>query len=231
MPDYEQIYSKQADQYERLITREDYEGNLWRALSRIRPPERLDVVELGAGTGRLTCWLAPVVKTIHAFDASPAMLDLAIGKLAQTGQGNWHAQVADHRRLPIGNQVADLVISGWSICYTVVGYRDTWQTELGQALAEIKRVARPGGTIVILETLGTGYETPHPPEELAEYYAFLEASGFASTWIRTDYRFDSMAEAQTLARFFFGDEMLAKIVAAERPILPECTGIWWRKAS
>ncbi|RAP21073.1 hypothetical protein C2W64_03656 [Brevibacillus laterosporus] len=30
-------------------------------------------------------------------------------------------------------------------------------------MSEIKRVLRPGGTAIIFETMGTGYETPHPP--------------------------------------------------------------------
>jgi ubiquinone/menaquinone biosynthesis C-methylase UbiE len=67
------------------------------------------------------------------------------------------------------------VIAGWSICYTVVCHPASWRAALAAALAEMRRVARPGGTIIILETLGTGYETPHPPDSLAEYYATLAA--------------------------------------------------------
>ncbi len=87
---------------------------------------------------------------------------------------------------------------------------------------------RPGGTIIILETLGTGYETPHSPDSLMAYYAFLEEEeGFSSTWIRTDYQFESLTEAEALTRFFFGESMADKVISEDPVILPECTGIWW----
>ena len=54
MPDYQAIYQNQAAQYELMVSREDYQGNLLPALNAIRPLAGLDVVELGAGTGRLT---------------------------------------------------------------------------------------------------------------------------------------------------------------------------------
>jgi ubiquinone/menaquinone biosynthesis C-methylase UbiE len=226
--DHDRVYNEQADQYELLVSREDYQGNILRALERIRPFDGLDVIDLGAGTGRLTHILAPVVRTVLAFDISHHMLGVAAAKLAGSGLRNWQVVVADHRRLPVADRAADVAISGWSVCYTVVGYEETWRDELGQVLAEMKRALRPGGTIVLLETLGTGYTTPHPPETLAAYLAFLEReAGFSSTWIRTDYQFESSAEAETLLSFFFGDPMTDRMISHVPPILPECTGVWW----
>jgi ubiquinone/menaquinone biosynthesis C-methylase UbiE len=232
MPDHEKIYNEHAGQYELLVSREDYQRNILRALDKIRPLDGLDVVELGAGTGRLTCMLAPVVKTIRAFDASQHMLDVAIAKLGQSGLQNWRVEVADHRNLPVADQTADVAISGWSICYIVGRHEERWRDELGQVLAEMKRVLRPGGTIIILETLGTGYETPHPPDGLVAYYAFLEEEeGFSSTWMRTDYRFESLAEAEALTCFFFGESMADKVISKDPVILPECTGVWWLRVA
>lgn len=129
MIDYEKIYHEQADQYELLVSHEDYQENLFPASNRIKPLVGLDVVELGAGTGRLTCMLAPVVKTIQAYDASVHMLEVAAVKLRQGGWQNWRTEVADHRELPVDDGVADLAISGWSIVYTVVGYEGTWRRD------------------------------------------------------------------------------------------------------
>ena len=228
MTDYEKIYNEQAYEYERLVAHEDYQGNIFAALEQIKPLEGLDVVELGAGTGRLTCMVAPVVKTIQAYDISAHMLEVATAKLKESGLQNWKTGIADHRELPVGDQSANLAISGWSICYTTSGYEEGWQRELGKALDEMKRILRPGGTIIILETLGTGHKTPTPPDGMKPYLAFLDKeAGFSSTWIRTDYLFESLEEAKEATSFFFGEEMVENVIGTDPVILPECTGIWW----
>lgn len=230
MTDFQHIYAHQADQYDRLVAREDYQGQILAALQRIRPLAGLDVVEFGAGTGRLTRLLAPLVRSIQAFDASAAMLQIAAQTLEDVGRGNWTVGVADNRRLPVEDAVADLAIAGWSFGHTVGWFPDTWREEIGQMLAEMRRVLRPGGTAVILETLGTGRETPQPPHAgLAAYYQWLEGEqGFAATWIRTDYQFASLAEADELTRFFFGADLADRIAHGSLTIVPECTGLWTR---
>ncbi len=230
MSDEKGIYNQNADRYEQLVAREDYQRNILPALQSLCLLEGTNVVELGAGTARLTRLLAPFVRSILALDASPHMLGKAVKLLRLGGWRNWQAAIADHRRLPARSRSADLVISGWSICYLVVWGGENWRLGLAQCLSEMERLLRPGGTIILLETLGTGCELPKPPDSLKEYYAFLEETGFASTWIRTDYKFQSLAEAQRLAGFFFGDEMARQVAAKNWVILPECTGLWWKKA-
>lgn len=230
MPDHPEIYRSQAEQYEALVSREDYQCNIFPALKKITPLENTTVVELGAGTGRLTCQLAPVVKSIHAFDISAHMLEVAKEKLMKTNLQNWQVAVSDHRHVTIEDGTADIIISGWSVCYVVVNNPQTWQTELQNTLDEIHRILRPGGVIILIETLGTGFESPEPPANLLAYYQFLETHGFQRDWIRTDYQFENRLEAETLTRFFFGEKMVEKIwMNTPNPILPECTGIWWKK--
>jgi ubiquinone/menaquinone biosynthesis C-methylase UbiE len=218
-----------------MVAREDYEGHILPALRGIRPfTKETAVIELGAGTGRLTRLLAPHIGHITAIDISPHMLGVAHAKLDPWGfpkpQGSVTLAAADNRHLPIPNQTADLAIAGWSLGHFVGWYAD-WRDQIGQVLAEMKRVLRPGGTIIILETLGTGRTTPQPPHEgLAAYYNWLENEhGFAATWIRTDYRFASVAEADALTRFFFGDDLADRIGHDNMTVLPECTGIWWKE--
>lgn len=230
MTDFRYIYDNQAEQYERLISREDHHGNIKPALAQILPLAGLEVVEVGAGTGRLTRLLAPEVRRITAFDRSTHMLSVAQQQLATSGLDNWRLGSADNRQLPLKSGWADLTIAGWSLGHSVGWYPGSWQQEVGRALAEMSRVLRPGGTIVLLETLGTNRATPRPPTPgLVAFFAWLEQEqGFRRTWIRTDYCFASVQEADELARFFFGDEMADNILAAGSPVVPECTGIWWR---
>ena len=227
MPDQSKIFAEQADQYEQLVEREDYQHNILPALQNIVSFEGLNVVELGAGTGRLTRLLAPFAKTLYGFDLFPAMLRVADAKLSPHHHGQ--LAVADHRHIPLDSHVADVIISGWSYCYLVVSHKESWEQGLAAGLAEIKRVLRPGGTFIILETLGTGHETPFVNDSLVDYFAYLENGGFQKTWIRTDFRFKSLAEASSSIGFFFGDEMAQKVIDNNWVILPECTGIWWQK--
>ncbi len=228
MPDHPEIYRSQAENYEALVSREDFQHHILPAILQIIDLHGLSVVELGAGTGRLTTLLAPVVKSIKAFDVSPHMLEVARTKLADSGLKNWEIAVGDHRSVNVADHSADLVISGWSICYIAVDNPDDWKNELDRTFKEIHRIVKRGGHIILLETLGTGFESPEPPPHLADYYGYLKNAGFHQTWIRTDYQFENMEIARSLSEFFFGEGMTAKLVAnSNGAFLPECTGIWW----
>ena len=228
MPDHKEIYEHDGERYDRLVACEDHQNHIISAIEGILSLPGKDVVEFGAGTGRLTCLLAPEVSTIRAFDASQHMLDVAVRKLQASGLANWHVGLGDHRHLPAASASADLAISGWSICYLVDLDQADWKAEVMNGLAEMRRVLRPGGVIILLETMGTGFETPHPPERLLDYYQVLKEQGFASQWIRTDYSFPSAAEALELVSFFFGDELASALSSAGPRSLAECTGIWWQ---
>ena len=224
------IYTRHAAEYDQLVAREDYRHELPRALAAIRPAAGLDMVELGAGTGRVTQLLAPYAHRLTACDISPHMMSVAATKLRAGGRRHWQALVADNAHLPLADRCADLALAGWSLGHQTGWNPAGWRMTIGQALAEVRRVLRPGGTAVIIETLGTGRETPQPPSPaLAEYYAWLEREhGFSATWIRTDYRFASLEEAVRLTGFFFGEEFAARVAEHRRVDVPECTGIWWR---
>ncbi len=231
MPDhFQNIYATQAAQYDALVVREDYQGHILPALESIRPLAGLAVIEFGAGTGRLTRLLAPHVKSIRAFDNAPHMLEIARPTLEATGTANWSLEVGENTRLPAPDDCADLAIAGWSFGHQTGWNPNSWRQAIGAALNEMERVLRPGGTAVILETMGTGSETPNPPAPaLAGYYRWLENEhGFSYQWIRTDYEFASVPEAEQLTRFFFGDVLADRVVREGLLILPECTGIWWR---
>lgn len=225
MPNHEQIYKTQAKQYDLMISRQP---SLLAVIEEITPIKGQDVIDLGAGSGRLTSVLAPHAKSILALDASAAMLEVNAQQLTQDGLSNWKTSVADHRNIPADDNSADVIVAGWTVCYLTSSEVPNNELNLEKIILEMKRVLRPGGTIVIMETMGTGYETPHPPEFLTQYYSLLESKyGFSHKWIRLDYRFADLEEAERLARFFFGDELADKVVVEKLVILPECAGIWW----
>lgn len=228
MPTHKEIYASHATQYEALISCEDYQGNILAAIQKIVPPENLDVIDLGAGTGRLARLLAPRVRRMLAFDLSPHMLRVGREKLRSgRNKSRWLAAAADHRCLPLAGSSTDLIVGGWSVSYVATWHPDSWRSELDAWLSEARRVLRPNGRIILFESLGTGNEAPQRLPHLENFYDWVERAGFAAGWIRTDYRFQSLAAAEQLAGFFFGEQMLPSIRRAPEITLPECTGVWW----
>jgi len=225
MPNHHHIYRHEAERYDALIGKQP---DLLAVIRSICDPAGKDIIDLGAGTGRLTVPLAGAAKSIVATDASAAMLEVAEARLKRLPRRNWSTIVADNRAIPLDDGSADLLVSGWSICYTASSDEADWERNLAVTMGEIGRVLRPGGTAIIFETLGTGVETPSPPAFLTGYYAALERDyGCRHRWIRTDYTFDDAAQAAELAGFFFGDAIAALIVSRGWRTLPECAGVWW----
>lgn len=96
-------------------------------------PREGRVVEVGAGTGRLTRRLAPGAGAYLAVDADPAVLARAAATAPAT------PVVADGGRLPLPAASAALVVDGWA-CSAVGPAR---------ALDEYLRVCRPDGRVVL----------------------------------------------------------------------------------
>jgi ubiquinone/menaquinone biosynthesis C-methylase UbiE len=225
MPDFEYIYNNQAEQYQQMVDCEDYQGNLLPAIQAILPLEELDIIETGAGTGRLTGLLAPAAHAIYAFDRAIPMLKVAHRRIEELGLKHVHLAAADHSHLPAAEARADLLVAGWSVCYVYLEGGTEWRSVLKHTLAGFRHYLRPGGKLIVIETLGTGFEEPQRLPLLSDYLDFLEDSGFQMSWVRTDYRFESLSQARERIPFFFGEEMLEKL---QGNILAECTGLWWQ---
>jgi ubiquinone/menaquinone biosynthesis C-methylase UbiE len=229
------VYADGAEDYHRLVEYEDAAGRLWDLLDTLVDWAVCDVIELGAGTGRLTVPLARRARSVRAFDAAAPMLAVAQRRLdadrlsaADTeiaGPGSVTLAVAEHRSLPVDDASADVLIEGWAVAHYVDWEPDTWREALDAAVREMSRVVRVGGRLVLIETLGTGATEPHPPTDaLAALYDRLEAvHGFTRQWVRTDYDFADETTARHVVGTFFGEEMLE---ALDGTSLPECTGVW-----
>jgi len=227
MSEHDRIYRELASNYDDMVSRQP---DLAPCIREIRSWDGLDVLDMGAGSGRLSTFLAADARSLICTDKSSAMLELLDRKL--TGLYvwcNWRTIEADHRSLPIADSSVDLVVAGWTISYLANSDEADWEYNLEQIMGEITRVLKPGGTIIVLETLGTACETPHVPAYLASYYSLLEQRyGFTHRWVRTDYEFASVEEAKARTEFFFGEGLASLIEEKQWQIVPECAGIWWK---
>ncbi|MFS1510988.1 class I SAM-dependent methyltransferase [Chengkuizengella sp. SCS-71B] len=220
MPNHTEIYKHKAETYYKLISKQN---NLVYTIEKIRPIKGLDIVDLGAGTGRLASVLAEEAKSIIALDASQEMLNITKKRLKKAGFTNWKTIVSDLRKLPLQDQSADLVVAGWSICYLGSENNPYWEQDIYKVIKEMKRVLRSNGTIIIFETHGTGVTSPAPPDFLKKYYtALVDDYGFSHQCIRLDYTFDHINQAEELTRFFFGNDLADKVVRENLVQLPEC---------
>lgn len=226
-----QIYRHQAAAYQRLIAAEDADGHLLPALQAITPLAGNRILDLGSGTGRIPLLLRGLGCEVLAMDLHHAML-VEQKKQLKVGTRDRRLVQADLRHVPIANGWADVVTVGWAIGHFVGWFGESWHAEVDRALAAMRRAAKPGGTLIVMETLGTGVRQPAPPSEgLAAYYAYLESKGFARREISTDYQFASMDEAAEVCGAFFGDWIVETIQREGWSRVPEFTGIWSRANS
>jgi ubiquinone/menaquinone biosynthesis C-methylase UbiE len=105
---------------------------VWRAVGRVRPGRALDVA---CGTGRHARHLADMGHQVVGVDYTPEMLRLAKEQLP--GVCFVHA---DLRAMPVGQGGFDLVVCGLALAHL---------RELDMAVAELARVLRRGGSMVI----------------------------------------------------------------------------------
>ena len=228
---FDQIYSARAHDYHELVSREDMQGNLPRALQETADFSGKTVIELGAGTGRVTRILAPLAGRVLAFDRSPHMLQQARAYLSEEIRRNVQLAEADNLAVPLPDSSAEILVEGWSFGHSVSRESGNWKRAAEEVLVEGLRLVKPGGALILIETLGTGHRTPHPPgPSLPHFFSWLQNErGFALKWIRTDFLFESLEKARELVEFFFGQMVEHEVLASGKVVVPECTGIWWKQ--
>ena len=143
----QEFFATAAGSWDRL--REDLFGDsffLWAVLGLIDPS--LIVGDLGCGTGQLTETVAPYVKQVIAVDSSPDMLDAA--RIRVGAAGNVDLRQGELETLPIESGALDAAMLSLVLHYSPAPPK---------ALAEVARVLRPGGRVLVVDML------PHERQE------------------------------------------------------------------
>jgi ArsR family transcriptional regulator len=143
----EEFFASAAGDWDRL--RSDLFGDtffLWGVLGLIDPA--LVVGDLGCGTGQLTEVVAPYVRQVVAVDSSADMLDAARVRL--NGAANVDLRQGELESLPIEAAELDAAMLSLVLHYS---------PSPGRALAEVCRVLRTGGRVLVVDML------PHERQE------------------------------------------------------------------
>lgn len=227
MPTMPEIYQSYSKEYDELVSYEDYQGNLRKFITNDIDIKDKKIIEMGAGTGRITKMLIPTAKSIQVYDGSGHMLEFAKKELAEY-QSKLSFNVCNNIDIESIKEKADILIEGWSFGHTIIQRFDDFDNTLDKLVKGCLNILNPGGQIIIIETMGTNTEIAKAPSEgLSLFYLELEKSyGFEKRIIRTDYNFKTNQKAKELLGFFFGEELKNSIVFYGEGIVREHTGIW-----
>ncbi|WP_116047066.1 class I SAM-dependent methyltransferase [Amycolatopsis palatopharyngis] len=116
-----------------------------------------EVLEVAIGTGRNLGYY-PEETRLTGIDFSPAMLDIARQRATQLGR-LVDLREADAQELPFPDASFDTVVCTLSLC----GIPDE-----RAAIAEMYRVLRPGGTLLLLDHIGSHHRLIHFGQRLLE---------------------------------------------------------------
>lgn len=143
-------------------------------LGRVLGPGPLGtVVDVGAGVGRLTPFLADRAERVLGLDLSEDLLRAARGRGVPAGAGFVRGNV---RRLPVRDGAAGVVVSCGVMCHMV---EDAW---LAEVAGEMRRILRPGGRAVFIEHVNRDPVTERREgivfRSVADFLRPFEAMGF-----------------------------------------------------
>lgn len=115
------------------------------ALIALAEPRRSDVaLDIACGPGLVTCAFAPKVAKIEGIDITPQMIDEARKRQEAAALTNMSWRVGSIAALPYADDSFDLIVTRYSFHHF---------TQPRQALAEMLRVCRPGGMVLIADVV------------------------------------------------------------------------------
>lgn len=197
---WELLYRVEPDLYDRLVAAEPLHPGILEWL----PPHVPRIIEVGAGTGRLTLDLIARCDQLTAIEPAQPLRERLRHKLPPTAS---HVRIINgfFDALPAPNGSAELVLSCSALTPEAAHGGD-------HGLAEMERVCAPGGMVVIV--------WPNDPDWLvARGYRYLSFTGPMMM------DFASPAEAVAMAEIFYPAAVAAIQARGERQVSYDILGV------
>jgi len=137
----QQEFARQASQFATAaaVTRDDL---VRRFVDAVPAGAGSVVLDVACGPGIVTAMLAPRVREVVAFDLTPRMLSHARGRCASAGLTNVTFREGTATEMPFADASFDAVVTRLSLHHF---------QHPGQPLAEMARVLKPGGALVLAD--------------------------------------------------------------------------------
>ncbi len=139
----------------------------------------MDVLDYGCGTGLVSLFLQPLVKSITGADTSDGMLEILRAKVAAQRLTNVQTLHLGTERESLPAERFDLVISSMTLHHI---------EDLEKLLREFRRVLRPGGVLALADLdsedgsfHGHGLSAAHAGFDRERMRGMLVEAGFADT--------------------------------------------------
>jgi ubiquinone/menaquinone biosynthesis C-methylase UbiE len=203
-PDFARSFGAVADAYDRGRPTYPREAAVW-----LTADAPLSVLELGAGTGKLTEQLVALGHDVHATDPDAGMLAKLQDRLPEV-----RTSVSPAEDIPAGDRSYDAVVSAQAFHWF----------DLDTALPEIARVLKTGGRLSLVwnqrdervpwvRRLGALIGTQ---DQLREPAAALEASNLFGEVEETEFRFRQTIDQHSIKDLVLSRSNVASLPPAER---------------
>ena len=153
------------------------------------------ILDIGAGNGYTAEKLQHPKRQIIALEPDSKMIDTSKDLF-------WVKGVAQY--LPFHDKMFDAVYSTWAFFFPDMGAE-----MIDRGVNEIERVIKPDGKIFIIDNAGNDEFSSFTERYIGnenQDFDYWGKKGFKKTIINTHFKFDSVAEAQKLLGFYFGEK-------------------------